>query len=41
MLEVRNPYGNWPRKITLKLCVYPHTNNIKEWSFDVLDTVGK
>ena len=41
MLEVRNRDGSWPRKITLKLCVYPHTNNIKMWSFDVLDAIGK
>ena len=41
MLEVRNLDGSWPRKIELKLCVCPNTNNIKLWSFDVFDTVGK
>ena len=41
MLEVRNPDGSWPKKINLELCVYPHTDDIKVWSFDVYDTVGK
>ena len=41
MLEVRNYDGSWPRKITLELCIYPNTNDIKQWSFDVFDTVGK
>ena len=41
MLEVRNHDGSWQRKITLKLCIYPNTNDIKQWSFDMFDTVGK
>ena len=41
MLEVRNPNGSWPRKITLKLYLYPHISDTKEWSFEVLDTIGK
>ena len=41
MLEVRNPNYKWPKKIELKLCVYPNINDIKLWSFDVFDTVGK
>ena len=41
MLEVRNPDGSWPKKIKLNLCVYPNINDIKHWSFDVFDTVGK
>ena len=40
MFEVRNPDGSWPRKITIKLCIYPNTDDIKLWSFDVFDTVG-
>ena len=41
MLEVRNPDDKWPKKIELKLCVYPNTDDIKLWSFDIFDTVGK
>ena len=41
MLEVRNPDGSWPRKVELKLCVCPNTNDIKLWSFDAFDIVGK
>ena len=41
MLEIRNPNGSWPKKIELKLYKYPNTNDIRQWSFDVLDTVGK
>ena len=41
MLEIRNPDGSWPKRFELKLCVYPNTNDIKQWSFDVFDTVGK
>ena len=41
MLEVKNPDGSWPKKIELNLCVYPNINDIKQWSFDVSDTVGK
>ena len=41
MLEVRNLDGSWPKKINLELCVYPHTDDIIVWSFDVYDTVGK
>ena len=40
MVEVRNPDGTWPKKIELKLCIYPHIDDIKLWSFDVFDTVG-
>ena len=41
MLEVRNCDGSWPKKIELKVCIYPHTDDIKLSSFDVFDTVGK
>ena len=41
MLEVKNPDGSWPKKIELKLCVYPNITDIKLLSFDVFDTVGK
>ena len=41
MLEVRSLDGSWPRKINLELCIYPHTDVIKVWSFDVCNTVGK
>ena len=40
MLEVRNPDGSWPKKVELKLCIHPNTNNIVLWSFDIFDTVG-
>ena len=41
MLEIRNPDGSWPKRFELKLCVYSNTDDIKQWSFDVFDTVGK
>ena len=41
MLEIKNPDDSWPKKIQLKLCVYPHIDNIKLCTFDVLDTVGR
>ena len=41
MLEVRNPHGSWPKKIELKLYIYPNTDDFKLLSFDVFDTVGK
>ena len=39
-LEVRNPDGSWSKMVELKLCIYPNTNVIKLWSFDIFDTVG-
>ena len=41
MFEIRNQDGSWPKTIELKLCVYPNTDDIKQWSFDMFDTVGK
>ena len=41
MLEIRNPDGSWPRKIELKLYKYSNTDDIKQWLFDISDTVGK
>ena len=41
MLEVRDRDGSWPKKIELNLCIYPHTDDVKLYSFGVFDTVGK
>ena len=41
MLEIRNVDGSWPWKIELNLCIYPHINNVKQYSFHMRATIGK
>ena len=41
MLDVQKHDGRWQKLFSLKLCLYGCLDDIKQYTFDPLNTIGK